>query len=1061
MTDRPVTNQADGGSQAAETASLHRWMKRCRWRRTVVLIVLLWLASAPRAVQAQSPGDGFAPSFDNDVRAFALQEDGKLVVGGSFTKVGATQRSRLARLNTSGALDMDFEVSADQTVYALAVQNNGAILIGGAFTQINGVGRNHIARMDAGGVLDATFNPNANGIVRAVALLADSRLLIAGEFTAVAGQPRSYLARLNGDGTLDSSFAPTLNGPVYALAVQEDGSVIVGGAFTEVNGQPRTSLARFDATGALDPGFAPVLNGPVYAAAMDRDGSIVAAGDFTLANGAARGRLARFDSDGVLAAAPALTFDGAIYTLGLQRDGQILVGGAFLQVNCQPHPRLTRIGFNGAPDIRFSPAPNGPIYALLIQPDDKVVAGGAFTLVNSVLRNRAARFYEDGSLDADFAPMGDENFNQEVMALALQPDGKVIAGGTFTTFDGEERLRLARFGPDGRLDDSFTPRFNGDVRAIAVQPDGKMIVAGSFTQVNGQPRPFIVRLLVDGSLDAGFASLNDAELLRALAVALQQDGKIVVAVEFKEQTNRRPRLLRLNQDGSVDASFQPALVEGLVSSLAVQKDGQILACGEFAVILDAETIAGNLVRLRPTGEFDPTYAPEVSRCLALALQPDGRLLAGGIRPLSLTRINPDGSIDSGFHASLTDDYVSAVVLQADGKILVAANYEEADQKYGRVLRLEPNGAIDPTFVVQNANNTILALTLQKDGKPVLGGGFTSLSSQVNGAAVRVWLARLSATSIATQELAVDSDTWKFAWSPGALFPAFHRVELAASTDGISYAPIADGVWINNRWEASLAAAPLNQNIWLRVRGALAGGGFNASASQLESVARAYIPGGDLEIATSVQPTHTTPLWQIEVAGPAPFTATWTGAGATGMRAVPTGLYTVTLRAGEGASLNDYDVSHACTVDGQLGQSGAGGAFPITVATQSSVRCTVALVRRTGSLEVQHTIEPANSGSEWELRVTGPTTYTTTLLGDATTGVRILFTGSYMLELIPRSDSDYRTTYQCTSGSQVLVSGEGALATLNLGHGEAVVCRFHSVRNAATYRIFLPLTVRSE
>lgn len=214
-------------------------------------------------------------------------------------------------------------------------------------------------------------------------------------------------------------------------------------------------------------------------------------------------------------------------------------------------------------------------------------------------------------------------------------------------------------------------------------------------------------------------------------------------------------------------------------------------------------------------------------------------------------------------------------MQSDGKIIVASNYEEeAGQRRGRVLRLEPNGAIDPSFAVQNTSNTILALALQKDGKPVLGGSFTLISSQVNGAAVRVWLARLSATSMAVQRLAVDSDAWKFAWRPGTLFPAFHRVEFAVSTDGASYTPIASGVWLDNRWQANVAAAPLNRSIWLRVRGALAGGGFNASTGQIESVARAYIPGGELEIATLVTPTHSTPPWKIEVAGPVPFTSAW-------------------------------------------------------------------------------------------------------------------------------------------------------------------------------------------
>lgn len=1057
---KSMSKTIDGRTQTA-SAKLYFVLKRRMWIAAVSLFLLGWALAAPAVVHAQSPADGFAPNFDNEVRAFALQGDGGLVVGGAFTKVGATLRSRLARLDVSGALDMDFEVSANQTVYALAIQDNGAIVLGGAFTQVNGAGRNRLARVSADGLLDPAFNPNVNGAVRSIALLADGKLLIAGEFTMVAGQSRTYLARLHSDGTLDVSFAPALNGAVYALAVQEDGGVVVGGAFTEVNGQPRAHLARFDAAGALDPGLAPVLNGPVYALTLDFDGSIVVGGDFTSVNSVARGRLARFAPTGALAAAPALTFDGAIHALAIQADGRIIAGGAFLQVNGQSHPRLVRVGLNGALDPTFSPTPNGAVYALLIQPDDKLVAGGAFTLAGAALRNRAARFYEDGSLDADFDPLGDENVNAEVMALALQADGKVLAGGTFPSFDGEERLRLARFWPDGRLDANFAPRFNGDVRAIAVQPDGKIIVAGGFTQVNNQSRPFIARLLADGSPDAGFAPLNDGDLLRALAVALQPDGKIVVAVEFKEQTNRRPRLLRLHPDGAVDASFQPALHEGLISSLAIQQDGRILACGEFTAVLNAEVIAGNLVRLRPTGEFDPTYAPELGRCLALALQPDGRLLVGGIASSLLVRLNADGSLDEGFNASLSNGYVSAILLHSDGRITVANNYEENDQKRGRVLRLTHNGAPDPSFEMHVADNAVLALALQKDGKVLTGGGFTQIGSQAHGAVPRVWLARLSATSTSAQRLAAEPDAGRFVWNPSAAFPAFHRVEFAASIDGgATYTPLARGAWSDNRWQANFAGAPLNQIFWLRARGAFAGGGFNASTGLVEAVTRAFIPGGELEIATLVNPTHLAPSWRVEVAGATPLTAAWAGAGATGVRGVAAGLYTVTLHPGDGVSFNDYDVGYACTVDGQPGLNGSGNSFQITVNPQSRVRCTFTLTRRTGSLEVRHTVEPAAPGGEWELRVTGPTAYTATLPGATVIGPLTVFTGAYTLELTPRSGGEYRTTYQCISGSQSSVSGEGAQATLSVERGERVTCDFRSVRIATSHQLFLPLMMRS-
>lgn len=1045
----------------------------CTLRRSPVLLACLFsLAMAmvgAKIAHAQSPLDGFAPNFNNEVRALALQSDGRLLVGGAFTQVGLAPRNRLVRLAPDGVLDVTFNVNVNQTVHALAVDANDRILVGGAFTQVSGKTRNHIARLTADGVLDDTFAPNINGTVYALCVLADGSILVAGDFTTVDGAPRAYLARLDGNGAIAPEFVPELNGPVYALALQSNGAAVIGGAFTAIDGESRAHLARVNTDGALDPGFAPELDAAVRALAIGFGDTIVAGGDFTEANGAACSRLAHFTMEGGLASAPALSFDDSIHSVAVQEDGRIVVGGAFTTVNSQPFGRLVRITVDGILDPMFAPSLNGAVYALIIQSDDKLVAGGAFTLAGDELRGRLARFYQDGSLDADFAPSADQEVNHQVTAIAIQPDGRIVVGGTFIELAGQSRLRLARFYPDGRLDADFNPGANHDVRALAIQPDGKIIVAGNFTRIAEQNRSFIVRLTSSGQIDETFAPFPSDGVIGILAVALQPDGKIVISMEPQSQQDKRPRLLRLNGDGSVDATFQTPIDNDYVVSLAIQPDNRIIACGGFTVVSE-NVLIEHLARLDPSGAIDATFTPDVSICRAIALLPDGRIIFSGT-PINslyaqeqgnvtqrLMRINASGVTDNSFVAALAEGYVSAFTIQADGNILVANNYEDSQGiSRSRVLRLTSSGAADQSFTVNDANGRILAIALQRDGKAVLGGGFTEISALTGTPVQRVWLARLSAPTAAQQSLRVESDGMTFVWQVRGALPTLTRTTFAYSTDGATFIPIGVGVWTPEGWQVSESGAPFNQQFFVRASGDYASCVWNASVSRLESTSRMSVPGGTLEVVTEIDPQGLTPLWRVNVTGNTFYSDTLSGADTTGIRGVGLGVYTVTLSAESSDAIEDYRITHRCTINEQDGPTGAGSVVTLTVGVNDSIQCLFTAVRRTGLLEVQHVIEPTAPASEWIVHVSGPTAYTSTLTGDASTGAKPVFTGLYTLGLAQNGAVGYTTSYRCDADGQPLVSGEGLQASLNITEAQQVTCIFHSVRNQIP--IYLPVITR--
>jgi uncharacterized delta-60 repeat protein len=227
------------------------------------------------------------------VVSIAVQADGKLLIGGTFTTLqpnGAaspTTRNHIARLNTDGTLDTTFNPNANDTVSSVAVQEDGKVLLGGSFTTLqpnsatSATGRNRVARINANGTLDTTFNPNATDRVYSVAVQADGKVLLGGVFTSL--QPngsasatlRHYLARVHANGMLDTTFNPNPGGRVKSVAVQADGKVLLGGIFKTLwpsgalGPTTRNYIARVNPDGTVDTSFDPNPNNYVTSVAVD------------------------------------------------------------------------------------------------------------------------------------------------------------------------------------------------------------------------------------------------------------------------------------------------------------------------------------------------------------------------------------------------------------------------------------------------------------------------------------------------------------------------------------------------------------------------------------------------------------------------------------------------------------------------------------------------------------------------------------------------------------------------------------------------------------------------
>ncbi|MBK6541205.1 MAG: delta-60 repeat domain-containing protein [Flavobacteriales bacterium] len=211
-----------------------------------------------------------------------------------------------------------------------------------------------------------------------------------------------------------------------------------------------------------------------------------------------------------------------------------------------------------------------------------------------------ALWAQDGAIDPTFNP-GDIGFGSGdgavpgVWSTTLQSDGKVIVGGDFVKYNSvnnSNRIRVARLSPDGVLDTGFTPGAGADavVRTTAMQSDGKIIIGGSFTSYDGIGRNSIARLNADGSLDIGFNPGTGANN-PVHSITLQPDGKIIIGGDFTNYNGTgRNRVARLNTDGSLDTGFNPGIgANSTVYSTLLQADGKIITCDPLPVTTVAAT----------------------------------------------------------------------------------------------------------------------------------------------------------------------------------------------------------------------------------------------------------------------------------------------------------------------------------------------------------------------------------------------------------------------------------------------------------------------------------------
>lgn len=816
---------------------------------------------------------------NSEVHSIAIQYDGQVLIGGYFSEVNSQACGNLARLFADGQLDTSFapQLDAEGRVFSIVIQNDGRILLGGSFNNLDASAAHGIARLNANGSRDANFDSENGvtsdfGLASAYILAAqpDGKVLIGGEFTKVDDAYHIGLARLNSDGSLDKTFVaeagstrPGIFPIVHSFAFPGDGTVLVGGAFDRMNGEPRSGLAR------LLLGNAPyIITQPISQTAGQGSNvtfQVVALGKGTLkyqwrfngtnitgatseslilknlqatnagnyavlvtdANGSSPsrtatlvvivpegGKLWHFATGAEITSSPAIDPFGTIYfgcsnrfyainALG-QKKWEFAVGG---KITSSPaispegtiyfgsmDSNIYAVNLDGTQKWAF-PTGGAVSNAPAIGSDGTVYAGSQDSKLyaiksDGVLKWQVAtgnRIYSSPALGVDgtvYVGSSDQRlyavnpdgtikwtFNtggilrsspaigndgivyigcDDKKLYAIQPNGMMkwafTAGGMIrsspsigpeaTVYVGADDKKLYAIYPDGRKRWEYmttgpvqsSPLIGADGtiymgasnRFMAVKPEGTLkwsYAAGG--RINSSPVIGVDASILFGSADGKLYAIKNSQSLASCPWPMfRKDAQHTANMQI---------LVSSEIAGSLDPSFQAvALADGSIDILALQTDGKILAGGGFSEISGVNQ--KSLARLHVNGNVDESFAPQIESSPGskgwvhcIAVQPDGKILVGGEfewvngeERRMLVRLLSDGRLDPSFQAFASwMDSVSAIALQRDGRILVGSGFS--------VLRLSTTGLIDPEFAISTEPVHAFIIVEQPDGRILVNG----------------------------------------------------------------------------------------------------------------------------------------------------------------------------------------------------------------------------------------------------------------------------------------------------------------------------------------------------
>ncbi|MBL7986031.1 MAG: delta-60 repeat domain-containing protein, partial [Flavobacteriales bacterium] len=476
------------------------------------------------------PGFQVGTGFDYAPMDFCVQSDGRIVVVGA-TSYNGIAINRIVRLNADGSRDNTFQTGTGFTgtssPYTVGCNSTGIYIAGGPQLTYNGTVCGSVVRLFYNGALDTGFTPSVpwNQFAYHIAVTNFDLAVL-----YVSGISSFELRRYLPSGATDGSFTTLTGtgGDLFGDLVRtSSGGYYIGGSAGTVSGQAHGGLFRVTPAGQLD---------ATFNANIDLQGT-------------------------------------KVYAVGVQSDGKVIAlcstQSEYEAVKCEGRlkPNVLRFTSAGSLDVPYSPGSGFYPYSqsnvkdMVVQSDGKIIATGDFKSYDQYSAGGICRMSADGAWDATFLATGVGGIGPSVNAVALQADGKIIAGGYFTTFNGQPAGAFVRLNTNGTTDNTFLFGAGFDaaatVHAILIQPDGKFLLAGRFTTLNGTACGDVVRLNADGTVDATFSGPSVTSASGdVLCLERHPDGRVYIGGSFTALNGTGVnRAARLTSTGAVDATF--------------------------------------------------------------------------------------------------------------------------------------------------------------------------------------------------------------------------------------------------------------------------------------------------------------------------------------------------------------------------------------------------------------------------------------------------------------------------------------------------------------------------